>query len=222
VRSNRFAATIFCTRGIVAVGVIHLIAIMGFATVAHVVLSRMAGKYVAEVAEVKGTAPREAIIPTVPVTRKMQVAKYFRDLEPEYGTFDTRRIREQLKPWNDLIEHYSKRYGVDPDLVRAIMYAESRCNPDTVSSKGALGLMQIMPSTGSSLGIEDLTDPALNIECGVRYIAMLGKGLDERQTLWAWNAGPARINMNVLPEETQNFIERVISVKSCLKKAPAI
>lgn len=83
-----------------------------------------------------------------------------------------------IKPWIPYILYYSKKYNVDPYFVASIMYQESRGNPNAVSSTGAIGLMQVMPSTAYKVcgyTQQDLFNPEKNIECGVKYIARLYK-----------------------------------------------
>ena len=118
---------------------------------------------------------------------------------------------------NTGIIHFSELYGVDSDLVRSIIYAESKGDPYKISRAGALGLMQIMPSTAEITGISDLLDPEKNINAGVKYLAWLKKLHDEPRLLWAWNAGLTRLKKNILPGETKKFIVEVITVKSFFK-----
>src|SRR5262245_57529451 len=76
-------------------------------------------------------------------------------------------------PIHGLIESIARNYGVDPALVRAMIKTESNFNRWAVSSKGALGLMQLIPNTGARFGVRDFFDPQQNIEGGVRYIKFL-------------------------------------------------
>lgn len=96
-----------------------------------------------------------------------------------------------LPPYHEHIMEAAQNYDVDPALIRAIIQAESGYNPRAVSRRGAQGLMQLMPRTAKSLGIEDSFDPALNIDGGVRYFRQLLDrfGGDEALALAAYNAG---------------------------------
>ena len=74
------------------------------------------------------------------------------------------------------IREAADRYGIDPDLVKAVIKAESAFNPWAMSRKGAQGLMQLMPGTAASLGVRDAFNPRQNIDGGVRHL----RGLMER------------------------------------------
>ncbi len=125
---------------------------------------------------------------------------------------DPEDISKRITPWEGLIQKYAKQFNINPNLIRAIIYVESKGNPLAVSHKGALGLMQIMPATGNFMGIKDLMKPDRNVEAGVKYIAWLlyhKKEYDEECLLWAWNAGMSRVEKGILPCETRNFIIQV-------------
>ena len=161
--------------------------------------------------------PREALLPTVTVTDEMKIKAFFDNLKIDYAAIDPEHLRERISPWEPYIERYASQYRIDPDLVRAIIYAESKGDPYSVSRNGALGLMQIMPTTADFVGVGNLLDPEENIKAGVRYIAWLVKQYDERRVIWAWNAGPSKTNRKIMPGETKRFIVEVLTVKSFLK-----
>ncbi|MHB1935039.1 MAG: lytic transglycosylase domain-containing protein [Acidobacteriaceae bacterium] len=71
------------------------------------------------------------------------------------------------------VQHYSAHYGVPPELIAALIDVESRWNPNAVSSKGALGLMQLMPATARRFGAFRPFDPEQNIAAGTRYVTSL-------------------------------------------------
>ncbi len=116
--------------------------------------------------------------------------------------------------FDDLIREASARYQVDPDLVKAVIRAESNFDPTAVSHAGAKGLMQLMDATAAQLGVEDSFDPAQNIDAGVRYLAMqLRRFGDVRLALAAYNAGPAAVmrHQGIPPyAETQTYVRRVL------------
>lgn len=102
----------------------------------------------------------------------------------------------------ELIQQYATKYDIDPYLVAAVIHVESRNHPDAVSPAGAVGLMQIMPTTGEwiagKLGIsyseEALKNPEINIEMGCWYLNFLGQRFDSQATvLAAYNAGHGNV-----------------------------
>lgn len=127
-------------------------------------------------------------------------------------------VAEKVQPaksLEDLVTAASDRHGIDAALIRSVIAAESGFNPGAVSPKGAQGLMQLMPATASSLGVEDAFNPEHNVEGGTRYLRellLLYKG-DLVKALAAYNAGPERVDQyNGVPpyRETRAYVSRVI------------
>jgi len=167
--------------------------------------------------ETKVDPPREVFLPHLTITNEMKVGMFFDKLRIDHSVINPKEIKRSLNPWEPYIKRYSKEFGVDPDLVKAIIYAESKGDPYRISKDGAVGLMQIMPSTADFVGISNVLEPEENIKAGVMYIAWLVKHYDEEYALWAWNAGPSRLRKNFMPGETKKFIVEVLSVKTYLK-----
>lgn len=101
--------------------------------------------------------------------------------------------------YDDAIESAARTYGQDADLLRAIIHVESRGNPNAVSSKGAIGLMQVMPTTAAGLGLEQpsraLFEPEANIRTGASYLRRLMTMFAGRTDLViaAYNAGEGNV-----------------------------
>ena len=125
--------------------------------------------------------------------------------------------------YKETVEKYCDLYGVDEYLVQAVIRAESFFNEKAVSKKGAIGLMQIMPETGSwvakklnleNFTSEDLFDPEKNIMIGVWYISFLSdkfKGnLDN--VIAAYNAGPNNVSKWLSTEDTSSDGENLIDI----------
>ena len=113
-----------------------------------------------------------------------------------------------------LVGRSARRHDVDPKLIYAVIRQESNYDPFAVSHKGALGLMQLMPETASRLGVQDIFDPAENVDGGAKLLRHLLDRYDEDpiRALAAYNAGEAAVERydGVPPyEETLDYVDRV-------------
>lgn len=116
---------------------------------------------------------------------------------------------------NTFVNEASGKYRLDPDLVNSVIKAESGFNVRAVSPKGAQGLMQLMPSTASQLGVRNAFDPHANVDGGSRYLRELLEryNFDLIKALAAYNAGPQRVEQygGVPPYfETRAYVARVV------------
>ena len=138
------------------------------------------------------------------------------ELFRSYAKKASRRDRLAELPYGDVITRVAERHQVDGLLVASIMEAESGFNPSAISPQGALGLMQVMPSTAHLYPHEELLEPEVNIELGTRYLARL---LDEFDgdvalALAGYNAGPGSVKrFGGMPpyRETQIYVDRVLT-----------
>ena len=116
----------------------------------------------------------------------------------------------------DTIQRAAQKYGVDPKLVSAVAEVESGFNPEAISSAGAVGIMQLMPETAASLGVNPY-DARQNIEGGTHYLRQLLDSFhgDIRQAVAAYNAGPQAVrDYGGVPPygETQTYVDSVLDL----------
>jgi soluble lytic murein transglycosylase len=117
--------------------------------------------------------------------------------------------------FQDLIHAAAEKNGIAAPLIKAVIKAESNFNPQAVSKKGALGLMQIMPVNFKTLNVRDPFDPRQNIMAGARYLKQMINRFDGKLllALAAYNAGPQRVERyrRIPPfRETENYVRRVL------------
>lgn len=135
------------------------------------------------------------------------------------GAADEDAVRNLLQgvPYGGLILGAASRHDVDPLLVAAIVQAESSFDTEAVSPRGALGLMQMMPTTAEQMGLADASDPSQNIDAGVSYLVYLLRRFDNDLVLAlaGYNAGPGAVDrFGGLPpfRETRGFTNSVLRV----------
>jgi soluble lytic murein transglycosylase-like protein len=122
---------------------------------------------------------------------------------------------ERGRQYDDIITEHARRNGVRSDLVRAVMQVESAFNPYARSSKGAMGLMQLMPATMRQYGVRNAFNPSENVRAGVAYLRDLldRYSNNEQLALAAYNAGPGAVDKHgqVVPPypETRNYVAQV-------------
>jgi len=124
----------------------------------------------------------------------------------------------RVTPYTDLIVNTAQTYGVDPILVQALVQVESNFQPRARSSKGAMGLMQLMPSVAKEYRVRNAYDPKANVEAGVQKLkALLEKYGSEsvNLALAAYNSGEGAVaRFNGVPpyRETQSYVTRILAL----------
>src|SRR6202140_872853 len=161
-----------------------------------------------------------------PVPTSGAVMRAARSAASEVNTYlDKRNIHQTLnrvftqEDIDAAIDEAAARHNVDPSLVRPVVKVESNFNPNAVSRKGAMGLMQLMPSTARSLNVSNPFDPAQNVDAGVRHLRRLLDNYrgDVRLSLAAYNAGSGAVARSAgVPRfrETQNYVRRITNLYS--------
>ncbi len=133
----------------------------------------------------------------------------------------------QAKKLAELIIEECDNYEIDPSLVLAIIQVESNFSPTAVSGKGAIGLMQVMPSTAEYLagklgisvsGKKELHDPFLNVRLGIYYLSLLEGRFDNiEDALFAYYYGPSRFESNrYISRKLPTYVRKILSFKSFL------
>jgi soluble lytic murein transglycosylase-like protein len=138
------------------------------------------------------------------------------------------RVRDEdpsvfIEKYDLIIEQASDTFGIDSSLIKAVIKAESGFDHKATSSKGAQGLMQLMPKTATDMEVRDPYKPDQNIFGGARYLSdLLGRyNNDMELALAAYNAGPENVEAyNGVPPfpETETFIKRVLDYYNKYKK----
>ena len=155
---------------------------------------------------------------------------YFRHGEPTFVD----RIRYPLR-YGQIVRGHAKNYDLDPALVAAVIYQESKFRADAKSSSGAIGLMQLRPDTaegiairtgGSRFQVSDLYNPEINVRYGSWYLRhLLDKYGDEKDALAAYNAGQRNVDewraegKGIQFPETRAYVDRVEHLKHVYARA---
>ena len=138
------------------------------------------------------------------------------------------RLRYPLR-YERIVTGHAEHYHLDPQLIAAVIYQESKFDADAVSSSGAVGLMQLLPETAQGIADRtgghgwhesDLVDPELNVRYGAWYLRhLLDKYGDEELALAAYNAGQSNVDrwreegVGIQFSETRRYVDRVQELK---------
>jgi len=129
---------------------------------------------------------------------------------------DVKSIHINRARYSDMIDDIARKSRLYPELLHAVVKAESAYDPNAVSRAGAIGLMQLMPQTASRFGVADSRDPKSNLEGGARYLRELLTHYNNniKLALAAYNAGEKAVEKygNKIPPypETQNYVKKVL------------
>jgi hypothetical protein len=121
------------------------------------------------------------------------------------------------RDYSQFIHKAASKYDLEPELIRAVIKTESNGNHRAISRKGAIGLMQLMPSTASDMNVSNPFNPEENIEGGTRYLKYLLERFKGNMTLAlaAYNSGPGTVEKygNVPPiDETRQYVKRIFNL----------
>jgi transglycosylase-like protein with SLT domain len=176
----------------------------------HIVLTlRSGGEVTCDKSIVEKVEPDEVpyIDPNAPRPTEPEIAT---SGEPDESLLDG-------TPYGEIIASVSEAQGVNPLLVRALIQVESKFRPTARSRKGAMGLMQLMPSTAREYNVRNPFEPKANIEAGIKHLKSLIErfGSSLELGLAAYNAGPGAVEkFNGVPpyRETRDYVSRILSL----------
>lgn len=140
------------------------------------------------------------------------------------GASPAAAVAQAPAEYRALVGSLSRAHGVDENLVHAVIAVESAWKPRARSSKGARGLMQLMPSTARQYGVRNAYVPAANLTAGIRHLRSLLDRFEVSLALAAYNSGEATVRRfgGIPPyRETREYVTRVLSLASALRAAEA-
>lgn len=120
--------------------------------------------------------------------------------------------KKSIQPYWQTIVQASSLYRLDPLLVQCVIKHESAFDPYAVSSKGAMGLMQLMPDTAREVGVSEPFNARQNIYGGTKYLKNMIRRFDGDlyKALLAYNAGPSRVARGRIPQESYRYARRIL------------
>ncbi len=141
---------------------------------------------------------------------------YARESKPRYRYAQYTNQKYSSSQYDHLISAIAYNQGMNPTVIKSIIAVESGYNPNARSSKGAMGLMQLMPQTAQDLGVTDPWDPTENITAGTKYISWLLRKYNGNLSLAlaAYNAGPSAVDTygGIPPyQETTEYVRNVLA-----------
>ena len=155
----------------------------------------------------------EIVCPRSMVTDILPDEVPYPEPEPTVGALPAVMPAAGSGPFRDLIAAAAERHGVSPSLVQAVIEVESNFEHRARSRKGAMGLMQLMPSTARQYAVTNPYDPRSNIDAGTRHLRMLLDRFDVSRALAAYNAGEGAVRrFGGIPPypETRSYVRRIL------------
>ena len=162
-------------------------------------------------------------ISPVDIKRNIELLK----LKNKKSAYSGSGVVDNVNKYKNLIENAAMSAGVDPNLIKGIVAQESGGDPQALSSKGAGGLMQLMPDTAGEIGVKDRFNAAENVVGGVKYFKKMIQRFngDLEKSLAAYNAGPSNVEKygGIPPfSETQTFVNKVLKYQQLFAKSKEI
>jgi soluble lytic murein transglycosylase len=173
---------------------------------------------------------RRVVVLTVLLAAAAGVLAYVNSVSPPWYE----RLRYPLA-YEQIVRGHAQHYRLDPALLAAVIYQESKFRPDVRSKSGAVGLMQLLPATaegiaihtgGTRFRVSDLYDPEINVRYGSWYLRhLLDRYGDERTALAAYNAGQENVDRwrreggGIRFTETRDYVDRVERLKRIYRDA---
>jgi soluble lytic murein transglycosylase len=149
---------------------------------------------------------------------------YVHSTEPDWYA----RMRYPLR-YEEIVRGHARNYELEPALLAAVIYQESRFDARAESESGAIGLMQLLPDTakgiavrtgGSRFQVDDLYDPEINVRYGSWYLRhLLNKYGEVNKALAAYNGGQGNVDRGVQYAETREYVERVLELRETYERA---
>jgi soluble lytic murein transglycosylase len=149
---------------------------------------------------------------------------YVHSTEPDWYA----RMRYPLR-YEEIVRGHARNYELEPALLAAVIYQESRFNARAESESGAIGLMQLLPETakgiavrtgGSRFEVADLYDPEINVRYGSWYLRhLLNKYGEVNKALAAYNGGQGNVDRGIQYDETRAYVERVLELRKTYERA---
>ena len=155
------------------------------------------------------------IISDVPRDSAAKVYDRVTYVDTQFGVAKATANPGRASAYDEIITEHAQRHSLEPGFVKAVIQAESAFNPFARSVKGAMGLMQLMPSTAAQYKVANAYDPAENIRAGVAYLKSLLTRFnnDVSLALAAYNAGPGAVEKygNSVPpyKETRSYVSKI-------------